>query len=177
MNHTWTYKSTLQLIDLWEKELKNYDLETLIKKPTDESWSLGQVYTHLISATLGYHSTQLETCLASTENASKRKNFKGFMVYNVLHSFPKIKIKVPASNAYTPKQPDSKEEIINGLYSVRKKIKISLALLEARGKQGKAPHPAFSYLNAGEWYKMVEMHFKHHLRQKADIDVFLKTNK
>lgn len=37
-------------------------------------------------------------------------------------------------------------------------------------KNGKTPHPAFSFLNADEWYKLVLMHWNHHILQKERID-------
>jgi hypothetical protein len=40
---------------------------------------------------------------------------------------------------------------------------------------GKSRHPGLGYFNAGEWLRFIEMHMRHHLRQKERIDAFLKT--
>jgi hypothetical protein len=37
----------------------------------------------------------------------------------------------------------------------------------------KTAHPAFGFLNAREWFHLIEMHFRHHLRQKKRLDRFL----
>ena len=173
MNNTKTLEGTLASIDLWKKELKKYELSDLLKKPDAGSWSLGQVYNHLISASLNFHLKQIDTCLDSTENKNKSKSFKAFISYNILRKIPPVKIKVPASDAYTPKQPQSKDELFEGLDLVAEKMKNLHKLLQATPKQGKTPHPAFAYLNGDEWYKLVEMHLNHHFRQKEDLDAFL----
>ncbi len=41
-------------IDIWIKELKQYDFIQLCAKPSPKSWSLGQVYMHLIEDTNYY---------------------------------------------------------------------------------------------------------------------------
>lgn len=173
MNNNKTLQNTLNHIDLWESQLANYTFEQLLKKPDAESWSLGQVYIHLINATLGFHLKQAEICLGSNENQSKRKNFKGIMTYHILGAIPPIKIKVPPSDAYTPQQPESIAQIKDGLNAVKKEMRHVLTLLDKPQYKGKTPHPGFSFLNANEWYKLVDMHFKHHFRQKSRIDNFL----
>ena len=162
-----------QTLLIWQSALDDYKLETLLKKPSEGSWSLGQVYVHLINATLRFHLKQVEKCLSSSEHSDKKKNFKGFMTFRVLGGIPPIKVKVPPSDFYTPKQPTSKEQIREGLGEVREQMKFWRDKLGEAG-QGKTTHPAFSYLNGDEWYRLVEMHFRHHLRQKKRIDDFLK---
>lgn len=162
-----------QIMCIWQDELNKYSLESLKKKPTPNSWSLGQVYVHLIDGTLNFHLQQAEHCLSKFENDAKRKNFKGFITYHVLGSIPPIQIKVPPSEGYTPKQPEGIEEIKEGLMKVKAKMHELLDPLSVE-KQGKTTHPGFSYLNGNEWYRLVEMHYRHHLRQKERIDAFLK---
>jgi hypothetical protein len=176
MNNSKTLKKFEKTLELWKNELTKYDLKTLIKKPDSQSWSIGQVYIHLINATLNFHLQQVKICLENTENLEKKKNFRGIITYNILGSFPPIKIKVPPSEFYTPKQPDNKEQIIQGLDKVKEEMKSTLPKLENK-KQGKTNHPGFSYLNGNEWYRLIEMHFRHHLRQKERIDQYLKSGK
>jgi hypothetical protein len=153
----------------WAGALNNYTESDLLKKVTADSWTLGQVYVHLISSVLNFHLKQVETCLASAENREKKKNFKGFMVFNILNGFPPTKIKVPPSDAYTPRQPQSKKELLEGFEKVASGMKTTLAGFQ-NNLQGKTAHPALGFLSAKEWYKMIPMHWKHHLRQKKSID-------
>ncbi|MEM8940000.1 MAG: DinB family protein [Bacteroidota bacterium] len=173
MNNIKTLKKFREVFESWEVELKGYEFQTLLKKPNAESWSLGQVYIHLINSTLDFHLKQVQFCLENSENSEKSKNLKGFIVYKLLGSFPPIKIKVPASENYTPEQPESIEQIIEGFAKVRAKMELTLQKLTTE-KQGKTKHPGFQYLNGNEWYRLVEMHFRHHKRQKERIDQYIK---
>lgn len=172
MNNKKTLENFLKNVEIWEKELKKYNISQLNQKETLDSWSLGQLYKHLIDGTLNYHLQQLNQCINSTENKSKTKNFKGFMAFNILNGFPPIKIKVPASETYTPKQPKDKQELVDGFHKLKQEMKKTYENLK-NDKKGKTAHPGFSYLNASEWYRLIPMHFKHHLRQKESIDNLL----
>ncbi len=44
----------LQISKIWESELRKYSDEHFSKKPFPESWSIGQVYGHLVFGTLNY---------------------------------------------------------------------------------------------------------------------------
>jgi hypothetical protein len=172
--HTNKYLSKYQnAAAIWEKDLYKYTLEQLLKKSDADSWSLGQVYNHLITATLFFHLKQVEACIANNDNANKSKNFKGFLTYNVLGKMPPIKIKVPPSDTYTPRQPESIDAIKNGLAKVQLKMKDMASILQNSANKGKTKHPGLSYLNAEEWYRLVGMHFTHHLRQKETLDAML----
>lgn len=173
MNNQKTLAKTLENIDSWKASLNEYDFDQLLKKPSSESWSIGQVYMHLINSTLGFHLKQMDACLQSDANHSEKKTFEGFLAYRILGGFPPIKIKVPPSELYTPKQPESKEQIASGLEEVEEALKKRLPLLAQAKYQGKTQHPGLGYMNAREWFQLVEMHFRHHLRQKSRLDDFL----
>ena len=146
---------------------------TLCWKNQTRRVGLWDRFIHLINSTLSFHLQQVKTCLENKEHSEKKKNFKGIMTYTILGSFPPIKIKVPPSEFYSPLQPESKAQIIKGLSKVKTEMELTLPKLETE-KQGKTNHPGFSYLNGNEWYRLIEMHFRHHLRQKARIDKYLK---
>jgi DinB superfamily len=168
------YQDFLKVCAFWETELDKYSDAQLVATPPSGGWSIGQVYNHLINATLEFHLPQVETCVASNTDASARKNFKGFMVYSIFNGFPKSRIKVADSDAYTPKQPQSKAEILANFTLVKEKMAAALTLLSASNVQnGKTAHPGLSFLNAKEWYQLVEMHWRHHLNQKQRLDLFL----
>jgi len=173
MDNKKTLNIFLKIVEIWEKELDKYEIKQLTQKENSESWSMGQLYKHLIDGTLNYHLQQVNSCINSSENKSEKKNFKGFMAYNIIKGFPPIKIKVPATETYTPKQPKNIEELKDGFQKLKQEMKNTFKNLE-EDKNGKTQHPGFSYLNASEWYRLIPMHFKHHLRQKENIDTFLK---
>ncbi|HHG85058.1 MAG TPA: DinB family protein [Bacteroidetes bacterium] len=164
-----THQKFLNVFKYWENELNHYSEKDLEKRENAGTWTLGQVYQHLISSTLNFHLSQVKTCLNNAENKSAKKNFKGFMAYHLLNAFPPIRIKVPPSAFYTPAQPGSKAEILENFALIKKEMAAVLPLFN-QNLQGKTAHPGFSFLNAQEWYRLIEMHWRHHKRQKARLD-------
>jgi len=172
MKNKKTLSNFNKIVEIWEKDLEKYNLNQLTKKENEENWSMGQLYKHLIDGTINFHLKQVNDCISSSENKSKKKNFKGFIAYNILNGFPPIKIKVPASETYTPKQPASIEELKDGFQKLKQEMNTILSNFK-NDKKGKTSHPGFSFLNASEWFRMIPMHFKHHLKQKERIDNYL----
>jgi hypothetical protein len=160
----------------YEKALNQYTETEFALKPSEDAWSIGQMYQHLVSSLLVFHAKQVENCLASTENADKSKTMPGRISF-LLGSFPPIKIKVPASPEYTPPQPANKTAIQTKMPVILNKMRELAARLEKEKSVGKTKHPALGYFNAEEWFRMIEMHFRHHLRQQKRIDAFLKSHK
>jgi hypothetical protein len=167
------FDTYVQIAALWESELEKYSDEQFAVKPSPESWSIGQVYEHLVMGGLNYHSKQIEQCMLSDENQCARKTFSGTLIF-LLHAFPPIRIKVPPSPTYTPKQPENKERIKAGLRLLKKKLQDLSGDMDHAVHSGKTKHRALGYLDAQEWYRLIVMHFRHHMRQKKRIDLFLK---
>jgi hypothetical protein len=167
------FDTYLQIAGIWESELEKYSDEQFLMNPSPESWSIGQVYEHLVMGALNYHVKQIEQCLLSDANQIEKKTFPGILMFS-LHSFPPVRIKVPPSPLYTPKQPESKTRIQAGMRLLQKKLQDLSREIEHAVHFGKTKHPVLGYLGAKEWYQLIVMHFRHHLRQKKRIDVFLK---
>ncbi len=173
MNNAKTLQDFKRVLTLWQEELPRYSPEQLQARPDERSWSMGQLYNHLIDSAINFHLKEVDRCLSSLENRTGRKNLKGFVIYNILNGFPPVKIAVPPSDSYTPKQPEGMEELRDGLEKVARAMEETLPRLRQE-KTGKTAHPALAFLNAAEWYKLVEMHYRHHLRQKEALELFLK---
>ncbi len=162
-------------LSVWEMDLQNYSEEQLRQQPAAESWSIGQVYAHLTEGTLRFHLKQVNNCLSSLAGQGKSKTFPGRMAY-WLGQFPPIRIKVPASPEYTPVQPAGITQIRERLDVLKEEMTKTATRLQSVRESGKTKHPAFGYLDAREWYQLIDMHFRHHLRQKKRLDQFLKQN-
>jgi len=91
-----------------------------------------------------------------------------------LGCFPPIAVHVPPSEAYTPQQPLSKEQISEGLQQVVQKMQEIEPLLDAIPTNHTVPHPRFGGLNAKEWFALIEMHYRHHFLQKKRLEEFLE---
>jgi hypothetical protein len=163
----------LKIADIWKLELDRYSDEQFILKPSLESWSIGQVYEHLVIGALNYHIKQIEQCLLSDANQKEGKTFPGKLMFSI-NAFPPVRIKVPPSPTYTPKQPESKQELKAGMKLLQYKLQSLSGEIDNAIHFGKTKHPALGYLGAKEWYQLIVMHFRHHLQQKKRIDLFLK---
>jgi DinB superfamily len=166
------YQNWLKTAAFYESEITKYSDEDFSKKQTEESWSIGQVYQHLIKGTMFFHSKFAEDALASNDNSGASKTMPGKISF-LIGGFPPIKIKVPPTPEYTPPQPKSKEAVIEDFQKLKLILKDLGDKIDASSSIGKTKHPGFGYLTAMEWYKMIDMHFKHHLRQKKRLDQFL----
>lgn len=173
MNNTKALEQINTLLDTWKGSLDSYSDEDFVKKPDTDSWSIGQVYQHLAQSTLNFHLQQVKASLETVENEKHSKTKEGFMSFKVLGALPPIKIKVPPSEFYTPSQPKDRASILEAFEEIRVQMKSLSQEIQTTISQGKTKHPGLGYLNASEWFQLIPMHFKHHLRQKKRLDKFL----
>jgi hypothetical protein len=167
------FEKYVQVTGIWNSALDKYSSDQFVKKPSPESWSIGQVYGHLVIGTLSYHIKQIEQCLLSDANREEKKTLRGTFMF-LIHAFPPVRIHVPPSRTYTPQQPESKEKIQAGMRLLQKRLQDLSAEIDNVVHSGKTKHPALGYLDAKEWYQLIVMHFQHHLRQKKRLDLFLQ---
>jgi hypothetical protein len=161
-------------LDNYIKELEYSDFSSLYTKPSPSSWSLGQLYMHIIEATHHYLE-EANNCLSTEENSGEEMSPNGKTIF-INNEFPDELIEGPESNNDTP-QPKSKEELMQKLFALREKINQTQQLISKNSSQGKTKHPGLDYFNAREWFQFAEMHLRHHERQKKRIKDFLSTNK
>ena len=159
-------------IDGWISELQSYNLGKLLMKPTPESWSLGQLYNHLIDQTK-YYFEQIEDCLNQNENSTENMKENAKFMFSK-NSFPDERIKGDPAFTEKVQQPASLPELLEKMKQLKLEInRIGNKILE-NSSTGKTRHPGLGYFNAREWFQFAEMHLRHHWKQKERIDDFLK---
>ncbi|MCU6711905.1 DinB family protein [Paenibacillus sp. J5C_2022] len=156
-------------------ELNGFELEQLRLQPSENEWSLGQMYLHLINSALYMQLRNIDNCLTQEEDSAgslpeKTKEGQAIMERG---QFPPIRIQVPPSPQYTPGQPESKEQLIEGLHTVIARMKEIMPKLEQAPVRNSMPHPRFGALNAQEWFLLIEMHYRHHLMQMDRLKQFI----
>lgn len=159
-----------QTIQVWIDAVDDYPLEILRQPPQEGSWSLGQVYRHILDDTEWFVG-QMEEALATRENADREMHEDAKQMFAV-NAFPDIQIQGPATNVFIP-QPESREELRDRLVAIKETVNGLFGNGPRSG--GKTRHPGLLYFNAGEWLQFAEMHMRHHLRQKARIDEMFRT--
>lgn len=155
----------------WEGFLDKYTLAELQQIPSDSNWSLGQVYLHLIIGTEKFHLANVWKTIHEPQSAGEKSDFgKNLFKHN---GFPPVDIKGPNGKPQpAPPQATSKEGLKSLIHKVQEEVDKAYEALQ-QGETGKLEHPAFGALTGAEWFQMIEMHWRHHLRQKAKIDEFL----
>ncbi|THF82141.1 DinB family protein [Cohnella fermenti] len=172
------------------QELEGFSLEQLLWKPAEDEWSLGQMHMHLILSAQFMQLRNAALCLAPPndvpEGSPAGKTEQGEGLFQA-GSFPPVRIQVPPSPQYTPPQPESKEQIADGLRDTLSRMTEIEQMVAAvfnsdaqdLSKPGKdaarrlahntVVHPRLGGLNALEWFQLVEMHYRHHLLQKQRL--------
>lgn len=160
-------KNFNQTIDKWIGALAHYEDAQLLLQPEPASWSLGQVYMHLLEEAK-FHIIEMETCLANDHHAAENMTeyAKSWFQNN---DFPNEKL-IGFSN---PPQPTSKAQLLKDMTELKMAVNTIGQAIGGSTLQGKTQHPGHQYFSAVEWFQYAEMHFRHHLRQKERIDYFL----
>lgn len=158
------------IIDQWIVALGKYDYEETLIKPDKDSWSIGQLYMHLIFDTK-FFIEQINTCTLSNDNAQESCTAFAKEIFDN-NGFPDKKITGAADNARIP-QPITKLQLIEELIALRKEMTILAFIITGSKFNGKTKHPGLGYFSATEWYQFAIFHFNHHLRQRLRIDQFL----
>ena len=169
-----TYKQLLPLAKYWLKELDYYGKNQFKKKLTDKSWSIGQIYDHLLIYSQEIHIKNIQECLSNKDlNVNEGKTIKGFFFF-LFGGYLPFKYK---SNPYLePQQPLSTEKVKDDFYRFLKLIYKVAKDIDYKKPSSKVKHPTLGYLTAYEWFCLIEMHFKHHLIQKGKIDKDVRSN-
>lgn len=168
MNTTEILRSFEDITEHYIQELEGFSMEQLKRQPGENEWSLGQMYQHLINAALYMQLANAERCLAPGGDdaaSAGEKTEVGETVFGQ-GSLPPVRIQVPPSPQYTPQQPESKEQLVEGLKSVVHRMNEIASKLENAPLHHTVAHPRFGGLTAEEWFRLVEMHYRHHLLQK-----------
>ncbi len=155
-----------ETIDKWIIYLDDYTSEMLRQQPDPESWSLGQVYTHIINDTRFYVG-QMKAALSTKADSEKQMHeYAKAMFRN--NGFPDARLENPANAGI--RQPENKYELAQSLVSIRNEVNQLCAAADLSRSIGKTEHPGFHFFNALEWLQFAEMHMRHHFRQKKRID-------
>ncbi|TVX96287.1 DinB family protein [Cohnella terricola] len=157
-----------ELIDLYKTNLKRYSIDQLRYVSEQGVWSLGQMFDHVILAALDYL-VQVQRCASASEEQRQGKTEAGDQLFNA-GSFPPIKIKLPDGPENTPSNSETVDDLMRGFDTVLKRMSEWEEKVHTINPNYKVRHDGFGWLNAREWYELVGMHFRHHLRQKVELE-------
>lgn len=159
-------------ISKYQSALDHYSEAQFKQQPHPDSWSIGQVFTHLDDAWFGFMKLKLNKCLGSEEYANESLAAAGVSLFEQ-NKFPAIRIKGAPKSSYDPQPAENRDAAKAKMEKMRlsmREIKVSLAKASASGKRR---HFVFGYMNAWEWFELSAIHLRHHWGQKERIDAVL----
>ncbi|HWY38149.1 MAG TPA: DinB family protein [Bacteroidia bacterium] len=159
-------------IDVWKKTTGDYTEHLFALKPAEDAWSIGQVCQHLITSTKRIFIV-IDKCLAGNVNEHEQKTEAGDKAFTT-NILSEVKVKLPIAVQATPPQPESAAFARNEFEEIHKTFLLVSEKVNNSNSSGKEKHPVLGFLSAKEWLQSIEMHFRHHLKQKESIDAFLK---
>lgn len=168
---TLVYDKLEEIIGYFITELESYPEEKFQYKHDEEIWSLAQMYQHVYTAST-FFMYSAGNCLQQRKGGYEgSKTPTGIGLYQK-NSFPDIKIKQPKEWTRGAPEAKPKSETAQQWQALLPKLK-SLAeqILQDDGSY-KNKHVIFGMLNAAEWYQQIEMHIRHHLKQKKELEGF-----
>lgn len=155
-------------IDHYIGKLDTYSFEHILIKPSEESWSIGQVYQHIIIDT-NWYLDQVEHALLDKLHTSEPLSGTAFQVLSQ-HSFGVERIVGDPVAASKVKQPNSKAELVEGLIVLKTRVNNIVVGMNTTMHLGKSKHPGYGYLTSTEWIAYADIHMNHHLTQLSRIE-------
>lgn len=157
-----------EIIGSYKRDLQSYSIEQLRYISAENVWSLGQMYDHLVLAALDYLD-QVEACASASEEQPDGKTDAGQKVFSA-GAFPSVKIKLPDGPENCPDNSRSIKDLSDSFDRVLQRMSYWEKRVPEVNPNYKVRHGGFGYLNAEEWLGLVGMHFRHHLRQKRELE-------
>lgn len=158
-----------ETIAIWMDGLNSVTLDQLLAKPDEKSWSLGQLYEHLIEESNWYNG-QIELSLNDRQHANTKRSDEADILFRA-KSFANEKIQGDPLIAENVNQPTSIHQLKSDLKKLKACTNEIWERMEKADDYGKSEHPGIGYLSCYEWLQYSEMHMRHHLRQKRRIEM------
>jgi DinB superfamily len=167
------FDSLQQTIHGYMSALNGYTDEQFAQKPSESEWSLGQMYEHLYRSTNFFFLANTVRCLEQRKGQiGGDKNQYGDNLYKY-NSFPPIKVKIPEVLRGPEPVAQDRANYAPHFAKILADAQKMIEAVAADDGQYKCIQPAFGWLNAHEWFHLMELHFRHHLRQQKELEEWL----
>lgn len=150
------------------QELDRYSEDELHYISRPGVWSLGQMYDHILLVAHEYLD-EVEACASCTTRSAAGKTPYGEELFRQA-AFPPVKIRLPDEMNAPPNNTDSADQLRHRLVQLVERMESWSARLDQIDPTSKTEHGGFGWLNACEWYQLIEMHTRHHFRQKQELE-------
>ena len=163
-----------ETIDIWSKELGSFSMNQILARPDGTSWSLGQLYRHIIEESNWYNG-QIKISLRDT-SYSNITTTEDARILLERGSFEDKRFQGDPSIHENIEQPSNIDQLKADLERLKIDTNELWNKMTKTSDNGKSEHPGLGYLNGSEWVQYSEMHMRHHLKQKERIKLLLYKN-
>ena len=161
----------------WVADLSVLDEQLIQIKPNEKSWSLAELYDHVIRVGRTYQIPNLKISITESAERKKNKNKYGIAVFNLgIRKDVKIKMEefpIPLVEYFTPTK-RKKDELVHDFIAFIKEVNALQEILNHSSKANKHYHPMFGDISTKEWFALIELHLWHHDKQREKIKEYLK---
>lgn len=166
-------KPLLEHLNHYYSGIETYDLDTFKYKKESEVWSLCQLYDHLCVSNAFFFLANVVCCLEERKGQiGGEKEIQGAYVikYNSMNDG---RYKGPSGSQQPCAGEDPRDHYGKMLVEQIEDVKVVAGRL-AMGfnSEYKCKHPILGWLNALEWFQVLEIHLRHHLRQQGELEAF-----
>lgn len=134
-------------------------------------WSIGQMYDHIMLVANEYLD-EVDHCLQEDGQLGGEKTPFGEKLFREGGFLP-IKIKLPPEMNQPPNNTDTNEQLLERMTALISRMDALEARLGDATDDWKTFHGGVDWLNAREWFELVEMHTRHHRRQQQELEGWL----
>lgn len=156
----------------WNEALQRRTEDCFAKPRGDGEWTLGQACDHVTAVSMGF--LDAAEALTRGEGEERRAGLMTTMMVG-MGSLPPARFKVPPNlppefAKFAHPDPLTKAEALERFATVADRHKSLYEAVAAAPPRLRSKHPAAGWVNAAQWYKLSEMHMRHHLRQLRRIE-------
>jgi hypothetical protein len=157
-------------VKAYQVALEQYDDAQWEKVPGNGGWTLSQMFAHLIGSHGAFFSRMIKYCKEQRNGEiGGEMNDAGKKIFH-FNSLPPVKIKMPEVLNTGAQQNITLQDATAELNKIASGLDLLREWVESATENYKIKHPVIGPLNATEWFAMCDMHWRHHFRQKQELE-------
>jgi hypothetical protein len=161
------YQNILSIAGAFKKKLEEISEDIFQLSPPSGGWSYSEVYFHIFDASLLTLGTVADCIAGKGEN--QPTPFISRLILNFGALPPGGKYKAPRRLAERLKK-INRAEALDLINTFLGKLDIIFPKLAAADNNIKTPHPRMGHFNAFQWFRFMQIHLAHHLKQIIRIE-------
>ncbi|UBM60235.1 DinB family protein [Marinilongibacter aquaticus] len=159
---------------LYAQALQGYNAKGFESKKDEHSWSLAQMYAHLYVTGYVFFLANINRCLEKRKGREGEQRSPIAEAVLQANAFPNKKFKVPGGEEAENPQARSLSFYRENWTPLLEDILAKMEDIKQDEGQYRTLHPVLGWSNAHEWFQHMDIHLRHHLRQKSELEEALQ---